>query len=535
MPRVYSYIRFSDSRQAAGASSDRQRDFARAWAAEHGLQLDESLTLRDEGLSAYHQRHVTKGALGAFLRAIEAGQVEPESVLLVESLDRLSRAEPLTALAQLTGIIDAGVAVVTASDRKVYTRASLKAQPMDLMHSLLVMIRAHEESETKSRRVRDAIRRQCLGWQAGTYRGLVRYGKTPGWLRVVGGRWEAIPERAAALQQAVDLWRAGQGLGSIARALHAAGLQTSDAAPTSSHLSRLLTHPAIVGDKVVQLDGEAHTLADYYPAIVSREVYAELLDLARMRGRRTVRGTIPPLFTGLGIAHCGYCGGALKAQTMTTRRRPDGSLPDSMRRLQCTRVNAGERCAVPGSCSVAPVEAALVRYCSDLLNLRALYRGDQAAAPKAAVAAAQARLDTIDAQLARLTDAMLASDAPPASFLRRAQALELERTGAAAALAEAERLLSDAARADLTGLDERWRSLADGIAALDADARMQARQLVADTFARIVVWHHGQDPASTPRGMVDLLLVAKGGIGRLLRVSATGDLIVSDEVDESDA
>jgi hypothetical protein len=39
--------------------------------------------------------------------------VPPGSVLLVESLDRLSRAEPLTALGQLTGIIDAGVAVVS--------------------------------------------------------------------------------------------------------------------------------------------------------------------------------------------------------------------------------------------------------------------------------------------------------------------------------------------------------------------------------------------------------------------------------------
>lgn len=47
--RVYSYIRFSDARQAAGASSERQRAYAEQWAKEHGLTLDDELSLRDEG------------------------------------------------------------------------------------------------------------------------------------------------------------------------------------------------------------------------------------------------------------------------------------------------------------------------------------------------------------------------------------------------------------------------------------------------------------------------------------------------------
>ena len=56
--------------------------------------------MRDEGLSAFHQKHVTKGALGTFLAAVEAGKVPPGSVLIVEALDRLSRANPMDAQAQ---------------------------------------------------------------------------------------------------------------------------------------------------------------------------------------------------------------------------------------------------------------------------------------------------------------------------------------------------------------------------------------------------------------------------------------------------
>ncbi|WP_315856732.1 recombinase family protein [Burkholderia ambifaria] len=87
---------------------DRQLEYAARWAADHGMELDASLSLRDEGLSAYHQRHVRQGALGVFLRAAEDGQVPTGSVLIVEGLDRLSRAEPLQAQAQLAQIVNAG-------------------------------------------------------------------------------------------------------------------------------------------------------------------------------------------------------------------------------------------------------------------------------------------------------------------------------------------------------------------------------------------------------------------------------------------
>jgi DNA invertase Pin-like site-specific DNA recombinase len=84
-------------------------------------------------------------------------------ILVVEGLDRLSRAEPIQAQAQLESIVNAGITVVTASDSKEYSREKLKANPMDLVYSLLVMIRAHEESDTKSKRVSASIVKLCKG------------------------------------------------------------------------------------------------------------------------------------------------------------------------------------------------------------------------------------------------------------------------------------------------------------------------------------------------------------------------------------
>lgn len=529
--KVYSYIRFSDARQAAGASSERQAAYAAKWAQDHGLVLDEQLSMRDEGLSAFHQKHIKTGALGLFLAAVEAGQVERDSVLVVEGLDRLSRAEPIQAQAQLAQIINAGISVVTASDGKVYSRERLKANPMDLVYSLLVMIRAHEESDTKSRRVRDAIRRQCEGWKAGTYRGLIRYGKAPGWLQVADGRWQLIDDRAAAIRAAVDMCLQGLGTGHIARQLHAAGLASSAAVPSSGHLVRLLGHAALIGTKHLDLDGDTHELIGYYPPVLDPATWQALQAALALRGRKAVKGEIPSILTGTGITVCGYCGGPMKAQTMANKRRPDGTLADGHRRLQCVKVNSGDVCPVPGSCSAAPIERALIAYCSDLVNLQALYKGDAAAVPRAQLATAAADLAKVDAQLQRLTDALLADDGPaPATFTRRARELEVQRNTAASAVQACEQALAEAARAQLDGADERWRTLAAGVEALDHHARMQARQMVLDTFERLVVYRRGTRAAVGPGSAIDVLMVARGGTTRMLSINKDGSWLAAEDL-----
>ena len=91
------------------------------------------------------------GALGRFIEAVDNGTVPKGSVLLVENLDRLSRDKIRPALNRLGDLLDKGVSIVTLQDDKRYDATSLD-NFSDLMLSLLVMSRAHEESQTKSRR-----------------------------------------------------------------------------------------------------------------------------------------------------------------------------------------------------------------------------------------------------------------------------------------------------------------------------------------------------------------------------------------------
>lgn len=531
---VYSYMRFSDPRQSAGHSSERQMAYAAKWAAEHGLLLDESLSLRDEGLSAYHQRHVKSGALGVFLVAVEQGRIPQGSVLVVEGLDRLSRAEPIQAQAQLAQIVNAGITVVTASDGKTYSREHLKANPMDLVYSLLVMIRAHEESDTKSKRVLASIRRNCDGWMAGTYRGLIRNGKDPVWLRLVDGKWHEIPERVAALREGLRLYLMGYGATKIIERLTEQKLSLTGRGPQALQIYRLIKQRALIGEKELTLGAENYLLPGYYPAVLTVAEWDSLQLATSGRGRRKAKGPVPHILTGLGITVCGYCGRAMVGQNIGTRNRDElGRIQPGHRRLHCTSHSHGG-CTVSGSSSVYPFERALMQYCSDIVNLQALYGADRSAGPLAKLTQARQDLADVASKLEKLTDAMLASagEGVPLTFAKRARELEAEQQQLEAAIQAAERDLTATARTDIQGIDQAWTRLADGVEAQDYDARLQTRQLVADTFERIVIYQRGVRPTDD-KGPMDMMLLAKGGTARLLRIDREGNLIMAESLSAS--
>jgi len=180
-PKAFSYIRFSTPEQENGDSLRRQTEASEQYAKAHSLVLDDSLRLTDRGLSAYRGVHKTKGALGEFLQLVEQGKVPKGSVLLVESLDRLSREQVLDALTQFTGIIGAGVKVVTLADNMEYDRESVNANFGQLLMSLVIMARAYEESATKSKRLKAAWAEKREQATNG-HRKLT--GRCPAWLRL---------------------------------------------------------------------------------------------------------------------------------------------------------------------------------------------------------------------------------------------------------------------------------------------------------------------------------------------------------------
>lgn len=165
MKTAYSYLRISSEKQTQGGGIERQMQASRAYAEQHGYKLVE--TLQDIGVSAYKGKNSTEGALGGFIDAINSGSVEAGSVLIVESLDRLSREDPMAAFTQFSQIISKGVTIVTLVDGQVYSPDSVKEDVSKLFISLGSMMRAHDESKVKSSR-------QIAAWNRKRGNGKVR-------------------------------------------------------------------------------------------------------------------------------------------------------------------------------------------------------------------------------------------------------------------------------------------------------------------------------------------------------------------------
>ena len=153
---AYSYIRFSSVVQQHGRSQARQIEACERYCEERELTLAQGDDYRflDAGVSGWKGDHAGEnGQLARFVSNVEDGTIKAGSVLIVESLDRLSREEVPTALIRFMQLLSKGIEIVTLMDGKVYKANGGTEQ---LIGSIFIMARAHEESAIKSKRVRDA-------------------------------------------------------------------------------------------------------------------------------------------------------------------------------------------------------------------------------------------------------------------------------------------------------------------------------------------------------------------------------------------
>ncbi len=120
------------------------------------------------------------------------------------------------------------------------------------------------------------------------------------------------------------------------RTLAEEGLQLTNGGNPAGQLYRILRNRALIGEKVLEIDGEEYRLAGYYPSLLSAEQFADLQQATEQRAKRKGTGEIPGLITGLRISYCGYCGSAMVAQNLMNRgRREDGGPQHGHRRLIC--------------------------------------------------------------------------------------------------------------------------------------------------------------------------------------------------------
>lgn len=296
-PLAYSYVRLSSGRQKDGDGERRQDWLAQKYTEEHGLRLDG--TLRDLGLSGYTGANRHTGALKAFLEKVRDNKVPEGSLLLVESLDRLSREDVLTALGLFQEIINAGITIVTLADKFRYSRESITANWTQLIISLAIMSRAHEESATKGRR-------QIENWQK-KRNGISRQkltSRTKAWLVLNEDRtaFRVVHGRVALVQRILMELASGIGREKIAQRLnreeiapwghgrcwHGGTIQkiTDDRAVVGWFQPHKIERRIVKGcTKLVRVP-VGNPIPDYYPVIVSEDLYLKARAASEKRSVR---------------------------------------------------------------------------------------------------------------------------------------------------------------------------------------------------------------------------------------------------------
>lgn len=312
MRRAYSYKRFSSPKQARGDSIRRQTAFEQEIVKEMDLLLDDTMDLSDTGVSAFHGKNAKFGALAEFMKVAESGRVPPGSVLIIENIDRLSRENVFDAFNLFSRIIGAGITIVTAEPRDIYDKESVQGNVAKLMVPLVYMMRAHDESKTKSYRIHKAWNQRR---KRAIEEGLPLTEKCPHWLKVVGKKkYEVIESRAKVVRDIYEWAREGMGTRLILKKLVADGVKPFGRKDGwhQTYVRKLLTWPAVYGEmqpcvfKEGKKEKHGDPIPNYYPAIITKGEYNQARQTAKFRKGKDGRPSKGDgnLFTGI-VWHVG--------------------------------------------------------------------------------------------------------------------------------------------------------------------------------------------------------------------------------------
>ena len=315
--KLYSYQRWSSAVQKEGTTQQRQSNAAKKYAEEHGYDLVE---IRDDGVSAFKSVNAKRGALSAFIRAVEDGYIEANSLLYVESLDRISRDKVLKALGLFNDLLELRIAIVTGVNNKVYTAESINENSMDLIETILEFVRGHAESVIKQIRVNGNAETLIKRFQDGHPTTIKSVGSHPWWIDSSTKPHEAVRKHPAlwpAAQFAINLFLEGHSVFKVTQLLNEKYHHLYKGKAWSyANVRKLRINPAVYGMRELSVNGQSYKLSGYYPPLITEGQYLRLEQIretTKYLGKVGEQTNNINLLAGMKLFRCGHCGGTMMA------------------------------------------------------------------------------------------------------------------------------------------------------------------------------------------------------------------------------
>lgn len=369
---IVSYTRVSTTKQSKdGLGLDIQRS-ANDKAIAKLMKQDNSLTLIDE---ITESESAFKGTnMAAIMDIVGSGRYAQGSVIVVYDQTRFSRVTPLRALAAMEDVISAGFKIHLSAKYK--TIDSLETLE-ELIVPLVEASAANQESVNRSNRTSGS-------YQTRLQSGLNVYvGHTPNWIKkIYDGRkitgYIIDEERKLVIENIFNMYLQGNGASSITKWLNAEvepweefdyrRKNLENRVWGESYVSKILRNPSVIGYRTFNRsnDKEEVTISDYYPPVISKELYYKADDIRKNRAGGQVHYTKHPTTFYIGLAHCGYCGGKIVPQNFTSNKRAA---------IRCSAHAKGQTTECAGGASPARfLEKILIELCRDEVNYNLLFQ-----------------------------------------------------------------------------------------------------------------------------------------------------------------
>jgi DNA invertase Pin-like site-specific DNA recombinase len=471
-PAIYSYTRVSTTKQVTGTSlqSQVEQPVLDKLSKEYSLPISEEV-FSDEGQSAYHGFNL-KNELGRVLSLIDSGSITNGSIIVIFSLDRLSRQAVGVATEMLLSILNRGVRIYTTIDDKLLcsTNGNLMA---DLMMVLVTFERANNESSTKSTRVKAAGLKGIEAHQLGENRSTDNFakavkgvaGKHPFYIDITDGYVRPHEYYWPVAKLVVQRILEGVGLATVVKELNNKFKPLgSTKAFNKQTLYNLKDNIAITGTRQILMDGTTHTLSNYFPPLVTQDEYNLLRQVAKSRTTPVGSSGFVSIVTGLNLTKC-YCGGPLCSKVTSGTQR-----------LICT--NAVDRNTCKGmSLKSEWVEQAVVDTCIDVL-----VKSNIPVKSNSEKDALQIQLSSKQADLVKLSDKALESDLPKILLNKMVQ-LEADIES----LQRDINALIEVSAEDIGSLAQQWKPIKTLPSIDDSKARLAIKLLVKKSINNITV------------------------------------------------
>lgn len=362
MKKAYSYIRYSSPQQASGDSYRRQLAATQAYCDANGYELDTELSIYKElGVSGFKgdQEHLKQ-----FINDCETRKVKKGSLLVVENLDRLSRQAINVAMRQFLSLLEY-VDIYTLQDKKHYSNSDgrdSENQLLDIMTSLIIMSRAHEESLTKQKRLKESWANQRKNAHK-----IKMSGVYPHWLIRSEDKKEFYlkEDRVKIIRHIFDLCINGQGATQILRSLND---NVEKYPPPSSKkefwvrstVKRLLSDRRLLGEHQLYKGHHAkrepvgEPIKDYFPQVIDEKTFvnAQISLKSRKIGAGKVKAdSFSNIFRG--FLRCGHCDSPVEYVNKATKQA-------STLYLTCSNAKRGGDCNHSKHYRYVPLEHMLI-------------------------------------------------------------------------------------------------------------------------------------------------------------------------------